>query len=590
MDKRASVQEVSPEIDVGAFIQNFMLDQQQPSEIIKLGERHAERYDSSPFLYDDVAELVSGILDSEDKPSRVSIWVEQKAKSAPWNIRKSGILGQRRKLKDRGRLTVRVVEQKSAAFSQIVTGFYEKGIRQVVVVDNNRETLEDLFKSNDVPKDCVIMPIWVNRSNQKDGIRLNNGIVEVGNLTQLKKLAQEQNFIDHTGWIFDWDRTLIDSQKQIESIAKDLSIRLKLLIAKGVPVEVAFALDPLSVEHIIDVAHLSPGMSGSILQKVSMRTGKNVVVKHNPKEPYKIQKEIRGRALLESHGYKDVILDPIYQKEEGVVPFVAFPFNPGINFQEGLLDKTLSEEQAAQVVASIIGQKVKLWGLQEKKPVNPETFISMHRAIWESTLAQLPQGITLVAQKFGVNPEAIRNMPILYKGEQGVSLNDVVSNLSNFIKTNPPYTIVSHNDASAGNIFVNLAGANVDYWTLIDYEWAGPSDPAEALTRVVKHKTTTYLQNVKNAGLIQESGALKINLDGDWPPSVVAAQNEGMGRLEIFPELFQDPDFKTRFYSYLSCLYLREFAFAPMRLKEIEAALYPLAMTIYYMNRSLKGS
>lgn len=525
--------------------------------------RSVARMNFQPHVYEGAHETVKGMLDSGDN---VVIWTQGDPKTQLTKLATSGIATARRELpkEEKHRFGVYAHEDKIAGFERLANAQFSNGAEKVFVVDDkasNIQRIGDVLPES--MKDRVI-PVWINQGRSKnvvpEGYTTDTFIAKFQTITDIRDLhsIRDANMAvgGRAAWLLDLDHTLVNSGEArnvaFDKISQDLASKQYLSL-----------LPPIEIEgvrlngNVQRATELKSGMSGGMVVKVETAdwTG---VVKHNPESPHKITNELEGYKKLAESPLSRRMLKPIYASAEHAVQ--VLPHFEGIQMRDGIKNGSISVEDGANVLKELIALKAEWWGSQEKR-TDVSVFNSMQRTEWQDTQQHMHAAIHAISESTGVSIEDLWLLPITHEGATYPSLISTMGKVSDMLKLSPSYTVLAHGDASGGNILMN---PDTKDWKLIDAEWAGPTDPAEAIVRMVKQTSTTTALSHAETGIYKMGDVLELHVDG-VNEEAAFLQRFGLSSINHLGNALRDSDFRDRAMTYLAGSYLREVALAPKR-------------------------
>lgn len=322
---------------------------------------------------------------------------------------------------------------------------------------------------------------------------------------------------------------------------------------------------PMSVKRI---AHLNGNVRG-IIPLATGASGVNVaeiitdqrslVAKWSEEHKHKVGREIRGRKLLEDTPLGAWLVPTIESSEEDGV--LIMPKFDGTELRQGLQTGKVNLSLAKETLNELLNTKLNWWSEQNKKTPT-EGFVSMQREEWQDTLQGIEATLTQIGEKYNISRYDLVTLPIIYRDQEFPSLAYAIKKAHQNLQSEPPYTTLAHNDATGGNILVNMETGEK---ALLDGEWAGQSDPAEAFTRVGKYISATTIEQMTQPIIEARPSGIHIQTEVAVPKEAIVLQNLVLSKAEEFGKALKDEDFTSRFGNYSASSYLREVALARKR-------------------------
>lgn len=325
--------------------------------------------------------------------------------------------------------------------------------------------------------------------------------------------------------------------------------------ALHIPLQVAEAMNLNG--NVTGVATMQDGMSGNRIIKVDTYDRGSMVIKHG--DHRKVGNEITRLKLLEGTPLEPHIPTVLYASHD--LGIVAYPHYEGHQLRTGVKTEQITQPDAEKLLDELIDIKTQWWSAQPKE-FQPRKYVSMQREEWDDTLAGIGTSLSLLEGKFGVSARDILERPISFSGQTFPPLEHVIAHVGHFLARPPEYVVTAHNDATGANIIHNAADVS---WTLLDPEWTGPSDPAEAYTRLIKYITSSTALSAEHDALNVSGERLRVAIDMRFPQAAIALQTRGLQRMDGVSHALHDRTFEDRASHYLAGSYLREAALAPKR-------------------------
>ncbi len=303
---------------------------------------------------------------------------------------------------------------------------------------------------------------------------------------------------------------------------------------------------------------LTAGMSDGVVMRIDTDM-ESMVVKYNPNAPHKVRHEIAGFQKLQDTPLGRKMVTPTYHSEE--LGVVVMPYFEGQQLRDAIRNGTIDSKQANSIIDELMQIKKDWWSKQEKVPGAHEGN-SMQRNEWTDTTRNMQGVLNNLAQKYGLSPKEMWTSPIVFQDQEYPSLLQTAGRVHEALQRRPPYLVMTHGDATGANILFDPKSQN---WKMIDAEWAGLADPAEAFVRMTKYISTTTASNREQLNARIQKNRLHLDLNISFPPAAVTIQKEGIKRSPLFSHALQDPNFIGRSQEYLAGSYLRELALADKR-------------------------
>jgi FMN phosphatase YigB (HAD superfamily) len=539
--------------------------------------RSVLRMPTRPHLYDGAEETLHGLLDEGD---RITIWTQGDPRGQLFKVALTGLVsnwrdkipsdrfGERTQREERKRFGVYTSLDKIAELPSLLDKVNGKRADNIVIVDdkakniiNTSKAVEE-WKSGHPEENVNIVVVWINQGRTKNQVpedfTLDQFKARYTTIEDIRELTGlRATYLGQTAWLIDLDHTLIETAAAKESMFERVAL---LLESSGHNPVISFSIDHrLGLNgNVKDVEPLLSGMSGGKVLRVDHNEG-SIVVKHNLNSPERIHREIDGYQSLKGTPIYNYLLDPIYHSREEAV--LTLPHFNGIQIREGIRTGEISDEIAQSTLQSLLEIKKSWWSTQEKIADSQEA-LSMQRTEWLDTTEKMDQVIEHLAQKYQIPQNDLWGSPLVIGGIELPSLATVKASVAGLLEDRPPYLVLCHNDATGANILVHPE--NYD-WKLIDVEWAGLNDPAEAFVRMIKYVSTTTSSRVGHVAARFDGNRVYVDADVEFPESAYSLQRLGTERLTEFGESLKDPDFGHRVRQYLAGSYLRELALAAKR-------------------------
>lgn len=525
------------------------------------------RMPTEDFLYEGARETIQNLLASGDQ---VTIWTQGYELGQLWKVANSG-LGQLRKAlppSERTRFSVSATREKFSALPSLFEKMRENGIRRAIIVDDKAQNIAEaasqvdlLRNASGLPRDLVVQLVWVNQGRTKNQVPQNfnpeefrerfTTVEDIRELPKIRGMGEEQ-----IGWLLDLDHTLLNTTAAKENLFSVLAGILepdRPLISPEIDERLGLNGD------VCQMTELKDGMSGARVLRIETEE-ESIVAKHNPTSPHVIEREIDGYSLLQLSPLAPHILPPLRttSKDDGLL---VLPYFPGLQLREGLRAETLPVEVAQGVLSRLLDIKMQWWAEQSK--LNPDgNWVSMQRSEWQDTLAKVNKVLYNLSQEHGLSVQDLWKAPWVWQDKEYPPFLAVMTRVAQMLETHPPYVIFVHGDATGANILVN---PQTGEWRVIDAEWSGLADPAEALVRMVKYESTTTLQSLNLFEAQLQEGRIRLEMSIALPQGTIALQQYGLSKTRTFEEVLEDPEFRSRFNKYLAGSYVREVALTTKR-------------------------
>jgi hypothetical protein len=451
---------------------------------------------------------------------------------------------------------------------QTINGLVQKGVDQVVVVDDKAGNIKDvkariqeLKAEGKIPSELDISVIWARYGVYKDkapsGMTLEDFLQDTQTIESISDLSKFKTPKGKTGWLLDFDNTLFQTaeyNKELYAQAAHIVDGIDQIL----PAQVGVAAE---VSGKIKSATLMKhgGMSGSNITFVD--TGdRRVVIKHNYAKPDRVQDDI--------HGYRFLADTPLAEKmpkiriADETKGFLVIPHIDGRTLREALATQSIGSRQALALYGELLDLKKQWWGSQRKLAFEGQDFKSMQRKEWGETLDMIPEALYRMARHFGISDTALLQLPLRMGGRKLPSLETMIGAVDRLLQTPPEYLIGVHGDATGSNIII--APEN-NKWALIDAEWSGLGDPAESYVRMAKQRSTTTASEIKINGVGVYEGAVGVRMSTNFSPVAHALHDYVGSRANEFAQSLKDPNFTIRMKRYATGSYLREIALTTVR-------------------------
>jgi hypothetical protein len=317
----------------------------------------------------------------------------------------------------------------------------------------------------------------------------------------------------------------------------------------------------VGLEKVVSIESLKGGMSGGRVLKIFSDNRPPLVLKDNPDRMHRTQREIEAYRLL-----KGTPVEPYLTMPHHVFPdrgVMVLPFFDGIQLRQGLQSGIIAQDTSIGVLNEVIDLKKRWWASQRKQ--SAENYLSMQQEEWPETVTLIDQAISKVASKFGISSASIMERPFEINGIKHPALTETVEETEDFLTKDPPYTIITHGDASGANILVNTSTKK---WALTDLEWAWWTDPAQSYVRLTKQESTTTATHAQVTDIVFDGRHVEFTLNSGYHPLTSEMQRIGLESVGTMQEALGDPDFTQRYIKFWIGSHLREAGLAPKRKDE----------------------
>lgn len=548
----------------------------ETSTLLPRVTRTIMRMETKPYLYEGAKETLGKLLRSGDK---ILIWTQGDAKTQLWKVATSGIGELRKDLKpeDRRKISVFSAEDKFAPLPATFDQLKKEGYERVVIVDDKSQNItrssEEIEKWKNAHGDnsMEITSVWINQGRTKNQVPKNftletfkekfKTVEDVRELTPIKDESAKK-----TAWLIDFDHTLVNTAEAKENLFKKIAEILA-------PTHIGLSpelLRQMGINGIVNAQPLKEGMSKGSVVRLDTKN-QAFVVKFNKDDPKKLIKETVGYRLLQDTPLSEQLLTPeIAINDEAV--YLKLPYFNGIQVRTGLREGILPQDLALKTLNELLDIKSQWWSSQEKNSSSGENS-SMQRDEVVDTLTNLNFVLQQLSSKFNVPISVLWDSPIVSNNSTLPPLSEICNEFKSFLDTSPPYTVLTHGDATGGNILVNPASGQ---WKLIDAEWVGNSDPAEAFARMAKYVSTTTLPSIDKISLEEKPDGINADLALEIPKACKQMQETALSRITEFSHKLRDPNFGRRVHMYLTGSYLREMALTLRRGDNPDVSIFAL--------------
>lgn len=518
-------------------------------------------------VYPGTEETLRHLLGNGDE---VIIWTQGYEKGQLWKVAQTGLYSLRRELPriERDRFRVFAAIGKVNPLPNLFEQLTESGNNQIVIVDDKSKNIVSVDKQikewkqgGAIPDSLDIQLVWINQGRTKDqvpnGYTIESFKEQFQTIEDIRELQPLRNTMQgKVGWLIDCDHTILHTAAAKEDMfvlmAGDIEKMHVPVIAPHIDLQLGLN------GNVRQATQLLSGMSGGQVLKV-VTDSDAFVVKHNPNAPEKVTREIDGYRMLRNTPLSSHLLPPVLASKRDAV--LAIPFFPGIQLREGLKTDSLQKDTALSTIASLLSIKKEWWSKQSKVLPNGD-LLSMQRDEWNDTLARTQDTLKKLALQFNIPIQDLWRAPIVHKGEKHASLLSIMARVSETLSARPPYAVLVHGDATGANILVDPQEKT---WKLVDAEWVGHGDPAEAFVRMIKYESTTTAKPNYRVGAWIEGGELHIDYSVPFSDTARSLQQHGLSKTRYFARALADPEFPLRVQTYLAGSYLRELALALQR-------------------------
>lgn len=543
----------------------------QHSSLVPNLSREVLRMPTRQHLYDGAEDTLRELLKQNGKQDRIIIWTQGNPTGQLWKVGMSG-LGALRKEHGRERFGIHAAEDKIATLPKLLNELNEHGSTRVVIVDDKAKNIAKVahvaesWRQNHPTANVEVVPVWINQGRTKDQVPEGTTLEEFKathhTVEDIRELQAMQATGKRTAWLIDWDHTLNETARAKEQLFSNMATTIE----RHHP-------DTVLGSHILDlqariagaheVIELQQGMSGRRVFEARHREGA-VVVKHAPGSE-KTRAEIRGiQHLLQMPHRQHMPGIHLASERNGIIAMESIPGNSG----REKLKYGMVTEQDMQHVDGIIDMKLQwLTAVRTGNSPVPDGMRvrSMQREEFDDTLIGIQGAVEQLSTAFQLLPQNVFTLPTVYDGTPHLSLEDTVQTVANFYEQSAhddKYPL--HGDVSWSNMIFTPDKAYV-----IDGEWTGLHDPAEAYARTAKVISTTTTQEHITANLLVGVHAgqeiLAIETNDPFQRPMHHLQRHLLDRGGEFSVALQDPTFMRKLYMYLAGSYLRELAIANRR-------------------------
>lgn len=527
------------------------------------------RMPTQEFLYPGAKKTLGNLLSEGD---HVVVWTQGHELGQLWKIASARLGDLRRELphSERKRFSVHVQKDKISTLPLLIKNLGKDGKNNIVIVDDKATNVLDaasavtqVRNNGQIPPDTTVEVVWVNQGRTKDQVpegytpeSFKNRFTTIEDIRELTDIKKRKT--GKTTWLVDYDHTLVNTGEAKNKLFEDIAYIVETTQPKRPIISPSIDLQLGLNGNVRSVEQLKGGMSEGAVVKITTDEG-TMVVKHNDMHPHKIHKEIDGYKSLEQTPLASRMLKPtMASREKGVL---VLPFFNGQQMREGIRTGEIPSDLALDTLSSLLTIKRDWWAAQSKAHPNGN-LVSMQREEWCDTLANVNANLQKMSEQFGIPVESLWNYPVVFRDREYPPLKDVRSAIAQTLEQHPPYTVFVHGDATGANILVDPKRKE---WKIIDAEWTGFGDPAEAFVRMTKYISTTTSTPTQPGKISERGGRINLDFDMNFPPTAIDLQYHGLSRSDSFGEALGDPDFTKRSSSYLAGSYFRELALASRR-------------------------
>lgn len=543
----------------------------QQSSLVPHLSREVLRMPTRQHLYEGAEDTLRQLLEQSGEQDRIVIWTQGNPTGQLWKVGMSG-LGSLRRTYGRERFSIHAAENKIETLPGLLDKLTTSGSDRVVIVDDKAKNIANVaavaaaWQQIHPENPVKIVPVWINQGRTKNqvpqGTTLEEFTATYHTITDIRELQALHTEGQRTTWLIDWDHTLNETEHAKERLFHNIATRIEITHP-----------DPVLGSHIIDlqshivgaytIVDLQNGMSGRRVIEAKHEDA-SVVVKHAP-DNAKTQAEIHGLTFLQQmpHAAHMPLVHFISEKH-GVIAMEKVSGNSG---REKLQTGLLTREDVARVDGVI---NMKLQWLRAVRaggpiPANMKDR-SMQREEFEDTRRGIQDAVQILSTSVGIPVERLLKQQTYYDDRLHVSLSEVVQKVSSFYaESSNDQRFPLHGDVSWGNMIFSD-----DRVHIIDGEWTGLHDPAEAYARIAKviSTTTAPVRSLRGgimSGIVDSKTVLAIDVNDPFSSQIHDAQQHLLDRGEEFASATQDAFFMRKLYMYLAGSYLRELAIANRR-------------------------
>lgn len=527
------------------------------------------RMPTHEHLYDGAESTLAQILAAPD--DNVVIWTQGNTTGQLWKIATSGIT-HFRKEHGRERFGVHVAEDKIATLPTLMDQLAERGVKRIILVDDKAQNVESAAQVADAwkrhrGKDIAVHPVWINQGRTLDqvppGYTSQTFAHRYQTISDISGLRRLQDADTPTAWLVDWDHTLNNTT----AAKQDLFETIAQHIEREHP-------HPLLGSHVHDlqarvvgalqVTELPNGMSGRRVIEAQHQE-EAIVVKHAPHSAKELD-EIRGIQLLQHMPHAAYMPRVHYvSEEEGVIAMEKVHGQTGREkLQTG--DVTIDDirrvdeviDMKLQWLAGVLAGTTSI-----SSDMRPR---SMQREEFEETKLGILQALREIATSQRITVDDIGSERLFFNGKVHLSFFEALDRLGKFYAdTTYDRRFPLHGDVSWGNMIFGNTSVHI-----IDGEWTGLHDPAEAYARLAKVISTTTapsrsLESSLRLSFMDGRTVLEAQTNHPFSDVLYQLQQHMLKRGAEFVKVLHDPRFMKKLYMYLAGSYARELAIANRR-------------------------
>jgi hypothetical protein len=317
-------------------------------------------------------------------------------------------------------------------------------------------------------------------------------------------------------------------------------------------------------------------MSGSRITLNRTPEGAFLVHKQNPHEPHKIHAEKQAAKQLLARGLSHRM--PAYFNLDSESDDILMEYIPGIDMRKGIAQGEITQDTAQRIIRELLDTKRALWSIGEGRRGQVDGYVSMQREEYPDTIQKIMNDILpALSNEWGISQDRLLTTPITTPHQVIPSLGEILNDTRRFMDTAPSLLRFTHGDATGANILVTPEGD----WRLIDCEWSGYADPAEAFVRMAKW-VTSAVSAIDDAHIQDDGTHLSLSLRAYIPHAALDLQEYVLSQAKTFGALLSDEGFEQRVKGYMRGSYLREMALSLKR-GDMRYAVFALHMIGAYL-------
>lgn len=534
--------------------------------------REILRMSTREHLYEGAEATLRHLLTSNDQQDRVVIWTQGNPTGQLWKLAMSGLI-ELRHVYGKDRFGIHAAEDKIATLPGLLDELAEQGSQRVVIVDDKAKNvvkvaqIAQTWKAAHPEANVDIVPIWINQGRTKNQVpkdhTLESFTSQYQTITDIRDLQTLPTPGQTTAWLIDWDHTLNETAVAKQQLFHTIASRIE-----------SAHPDPILGSHVLDlqarvvgassITELPNGMSGRRVLDVQHQKGA-VVIKHAPGSP-KMAAEIRGIQHLQQMPHAALMPCLNFASEyQGVISMERVN---GTSGRDKLQQDTITPEDLYHV-DNVVDMKLR-WidDIRSGRKRTPEHMQprSMQREELDDTRTGVLSAVNALSTTSGITADAIISHPLFFDGRLHLSMLEALNALEKFYSStehDPRFPL--HGDISWGNMIFGT-----DTIHIIDGEWAGLHDPAEAYTRTAKVISTTTapknsIHGTLMLGFNRGRQVIQLSTNNPFSQCVLALQKYMFTRGKEFEHVTQDNRFMQKLYMYLAGSYARELAIAERR-------------------------